>query len=114
MALVYNSENSIKISSKEYLTKSSNRKKWKRKTPFPLKISMKKRLLKAFLISELTKLQLKFKRKRHKSDCRDETGEKKKIVQKVEKSKETIFLVGDIMLKKVDGYLLTNSSIINF
>ena len=57
MALVYDSENNIKISSKEHPTKSNNHKKWKKKTPFSLKTSMKKRLLKAFLICLIRKMR---------------------------------------------------------
>ena len=37
------------------------------------------------------------------------TGEKEEVVQKAKKMKETVFVVGNSMLKKVDEYLLTNS-----
>ena len=38
-----------------------------------------------------------------------QNGEKEEVDQKVKKSKETVFVVGDSMIKKIDGYLLTRS-----
>ena len=38
-----------------------------------------------------------------------QNGEKKKSWSKSKKIKETVFIVGDNMTKKIDGYLLTKS-----
>ena len=38
-----------------------------------------------------------------------QNGEKEEVDQRAKKSKETIFIVGDSMIKKIDGYLLTKS-----
>ena len=36
-------------------------------------------------------------------------GVKEEVDQRAKKSKEPVFLVGDSMTKKIDGYLLTKS-----
>ena len=38
-----------------------------------------------------------------------QNGEKEEVNQRAKKSKGTVFIVGDCMIKKFDGYLLTNS-----
>ena len=38
-----------------------------------------------------------------------QNGEKKKSWSKSKKIMETVFIVGDSMIKKIDGYLLTKS-----
>ena len=38
-----------------------------------------------------------------------QNGEEEKVDQRAKKSKDTVFIVGDSMIKKIDGYLLTKS-----
>ena len=38
-----------------------------------------------------------------------QNGEKEEVDQRTKKSKETVFIIGDSMIKKIDGYLLTIS-----
>ena len=38
-----------------------------------------------------------------------QNGEKEEVDQRAKKLKETVFIVGDSMIKKIDGYLLTKS-----
>ena len=38
-----------------------------------------------------------------------QNGEKEEVDQRAKKLKETVFTVGDSMIKKIDGYLLTKS-----
>ena len=38
-----------------------------------------------------------------------QNGEEEKVDQRAKKSKDTVFIVGDSMVKKIDGYLLTKS-----
>ena len=38
-----------------------------------------------------------------------QNGEKEKIDQTAKKSKKTVFIVGDSVIKKINGYLLTKS-----
>ena len=38
-----------------------------------------------------------------------ENGEKEEVDQRAKKSKETVVIVGDSIIKKIDGYLLTKS-----
>ena len=38
-----------------------------------------------------------------------QNGEKEEVDQRAKESKETVFIVGDSMIKKIDGYLLTKS-----
>ena len=38
-----------------------------------------------------------------------QNGEKEEVDQRAKKLKGTVFIVGDCMIKKFDGYLLTNS-----
>ena len=38
-----------------------------------------------------------------------QNGEKEEVDQRAKKLKETVFIVGDCMIKKIDGYLLTKS-----
>ena len=111
MALVNNPENSNKISTTEHLTKSTNNKT--EATPLELKISLKKQLLKAFNNTFDKKDQnaateaLKEKVTNQTSEMQN--GDKEEVDQRSKKSKETVFIVGDSMIKKIDGYLLTKS-----
>ena len=38
-----------------------------------------------------------------------QNGEKEEVNQRAKKSKKTVFIVGDSMIKNIDGYLLTKS-----
>ena len=38
-----------------------------------------------------------------------QNGGEEKVDQRAKKSKDTVFIVGDSMIKKIDGYLLTKS-----
>ena len=38
-----------------------------------------------------------------------QNGEEEKVDQRAKKSEDTVFIVGDSMIKKIDGYLLTKS-----
>ena len=42
-----------------------------------------------------------------------QNGEKEEVDQRAKKSKETVFIVGDSMINKIDGYLSLNPPIIN-
>ena len=117
MELVNNRENSNKISTTEHLTKSTNHKteatEIEELNSTPAKNITEETIAESFYNAFDKKDQnaateaLKEKVTNQTSEMQN--GEKEKVDQRVKKLKETVFTVGDSVIKKIDGYLFTRS-----
>ena len=119
MESVNNRKNSNKISTSEHLTKSSNHKTKTEATEIkelnstPTKNITEETTAESFYNTFDKKDQnaatetLKEKVANQTSEIQN--GEKEEVDQRAKESKETVLMVGDSMIKKIDGYLLTKS-----
>ena len=119
MESVNNRKNSNKISTSEHLTKSSNHKTKTEATEIkelnstPTKNITEETTAESFYNTFDKKDQnaatetLKEKVANQTSEIQN--GEKEEVDQRAKESKETVLIVGDSMIKKIDGYLLTKS-----
>ena len=119
MESVNNCENSNKISTTKHLTKSANYKtkteatEIKELNSFPTKNITEETTAESFYNTFDKKDQnvatetLKEKITNQSSEMQN--GEKEEVGQRAKKSKKTVFIVGDSMIKQINGYLLTKS-----
>ena len=119
MESVNNCENSNKISTTKHLTKSTNYKtkteatEIKELNSFPTKNITEETTTESFYNAFDKKDQnvatetLKEKVINQSSEMQN--GEKEAVDQRAKKSKKTVFIVRDSMIKKINGYLLTKS-----
>ena len=121
MALVNNRENSSKISTAEHVTKSTNHNteatEMEELNTTPAKDITEEITAESFYNAFDKKDQnaatetLKEKVTNQTSEM--QKGEKEEVDQTAKKLKETVFMVGHSIIKKIDGYLLTKPSIMN-
>ena len=117
MALVNNRENSIKISTTKHLTKSTNHKtevtEVEEVNSTPAKDITEETTAESFYNTFDKKDQNAateaLKEKVANQISETQNGEKEEVDQRAKKLKETVFIVGDSMIEKIDGYLLTKS-----
>ena len=117
MASVNNRENSSKVSTTEHVTKSTSHNteatEMEELNSTPAKDITEEITAESFYNAFDKKDQnaatetLKEKVTNQTSEMRN--GEKEEVDQTAKKSKETVFMVGHSIIKKIDGYLLTKS-----
>ena len=117
MELVKNHKNSNKISTTEHLIKSTNHKtqatEIEELNSTPAKNITEETIAESFY-NVFDKKDQNATTETLKENVRNQTsemqnGEKEEVDQRAKKSKETVFMVGDSMIKKIDRYLLTKS-----
>ena len=117
MALANNRENSIKISTTEYLRKSTDHKtestQMEELNSTPAKDITEETIAESFFKTfdkkDKNAATEALKEKVTNQTSEMENGEKEEVNQRAKKSKETVFIVGDSIIKKIDGHLLTKS-----
>ena len=116
MELVNNREKSNKISTTKHLTKSINHKtaiEMEQLNSTPAKNITEETTAESFYNAfdkeDQNAATEALKEKVTNQTSEMQNGEKEEVDQRAKKSKGTVFIVGDCMIKKFDGYLLTNS-----
>ena len=117
MELVNNRKNNNKISTTEHLTKSTNHETEATETEelnsTPAKNITEETIVESFY-NAFDKKDQNAATETLRENVRNQTsemqnGEKEEVDQRTRKSKETLFIAGDRIIKKIDGYLLTKS-----